>query len=102
MRKPYENEPSVVIDYTEFTYADKALVAEASTFKGREIHFDIYTDAADRGIAIRGRTGKIVVFHLSHENIINGEITHWEYRPTKESKARVPQCIHNVVRIFND
>lgn len=102
MRKPYENEPSPVLSYKEFTYHKGALIAEASNFKDREIHFYIYKDACDRGIAIEGKTGVVVVFYLSHENIINGEITHWEYRPTSESKKRVPQCAHNTVRIIND
>lgn len=101
MRKPYENEPKPVLSYEEFTFKNKEFVAYASDFIGRETHFYIYNDACDRGIAIKGK-GEVVVYYLSHENVVDGEITHWEYRPTAESKKRVPACVGTSVKIFND
>lgn len=90
------------IDSGRFTWdkENKSLVIEISDLHDFNIYQKIYSDAADRGFAIRSsRTGKVELFYYC-ETVKNdeGEIQYWRFRPVnKLLRLKIQEVL-----IFND
>jgi hypothetical protein len=81
----------------------RTFCAEASDFNDLGGGFkQIYPDACDAGLAIRGRDGRIAPFYLAEEHKRDGDITHWTLLPTPEALRIAPRLKGVKVEIFND
>lgn len=104
MAQTHDFEP-IAYNASQFHYqADtKKLVAEASDFgPGGFRLWQIYPDACDEGIAVRGKSGAIVIYALSHVDQKDGDLRAWEFEPISESLRAVPSAKGTSVVIFND
>ena len=88
-----------------FTYhkPTKTMVCEISDL-GKSFRFSpVYPDACDVGFIMEShRTKKEVVFSVSEEVIVDGDILSWELKPTPESLRKAPEVTGLRVTIFND
>ena len=89
-----------IFPHDVFTYlpSSKTLVAEASTLRDK-ILLPIYSDAADLGLSVRGKT-HIVTYHLDEVKYdSHGDIVSWSFKPVSmhANKAR-----GTTVLVFND
>ena len=89
----------IPVDYRRLTYsaAGNLLVAEMSDF-GRGFEFGrVWDDACDVGFTVIGRTGREVVYALDREQMRDGELVAWRFKPAKRSEEFLPEVV-----IFND
>lgn len=63
----------------------------------------IYSDTADVGVVVVGRTGKEVVYYLAEtKRDREGDVQYWQFLPISEHTRRIPECRGTSVVIFND
>ena len=95
----------VAISSDRFTYNSRArcFVSEASDLHDCHLQ-QLYPDACDVGFVMQSaRTQTQAEYYLHHvHKDREGDITHWEYRPTSFSQRNVPNCVGTTVQIFND
>ena len=94
--------PSGCFTITRAPLNKTIMTAEASTIGYHGPH-QIYDDACDVGIAVLSeRTGNVVRFYLSGQDI-DGEDTYgWHFRPIPEDMRLLPTAAHIEVLIIND
>ncbi len=62
----------------------------------------LYDDACDEGFAmVNTRTGKVATFFLEEEHRVDGDITHWTFKPTTETVRKLPTLTNTKVVVYN-
>ena len=91
------------ISTRQLTRDGNKLVAFISDF-GPDFRFEqVYPDACDQGFTlVSHKTGFEVTVVNTHTETQDGEIKWWEFKPTAESKRRVPLMRDFEVTLFND
>ena len=90
-------------DAKRFSYhADNGwIVAEASEV-GFQSTFQIYDDAIDEGIALRGKHTTVRFYLEKVKRDPDGDAQVWIFKPISEDVRRVPSCARTQVHILND
>lgn len=68
---------------------------------GQEFLQQIYPDACDVGIAIRGKR-ETVIFHLTEPDMSGDEIAGWNFEPISECVRKNPRLKEVRVLLIND
>jgi hypothetical protein len=97
------------LPHEKFSYHKGCLVSEASTLGymqleavGELMFKQIYDDACDVGIAIRGKHHLIRFYLSSQDKDAEGDVAGWRFKPIPEDARRHPECANTSVLIIND
>jgi hypothetical protein len=80
---------------------DGWFVAEASDVGFRQC-FQIYDDACDEGIALRGCRSTVRYYLSEVKRNPDGDVQVWIFKPISEDARRIPRCSGTQVHILND
>lgn len=88
----------------KFSYNKGQFIAEMSDFGPCGLRwYPIYPDACDEGIALVGKTGKVVIYYLNEvRRDADGDIQSWEFKPISEHARKWPEVAQTHITIFND
>ena len=95
--------PIPTLSHKQFMYHKgmKEISAEVSELPGLQL-YHLYDDAADVGIAIKGKK-ETVYFHLTKvENETEDDTLAWIFEPISEHVRRNPALEGHTLVIFND